>query len=44
MWWFLQYINMNQSQVYMYMHPPVLNPPPISLLIPTLWVVPMHWL
>ena len=39
MWWFLPYINMNQSRVYMC--PPILNPLPTS---PSLWVIPEHQL
>ena len=37
-WWFLPYINMNQPWVYM-SH--ILHPPPTSLPIPSLRVVPM---
>ena len=39
---FLPYIDMNQPWVYMCL--PTLKTPPISLLIPSLWVVPVHWL
>ena len=39
---FLPYIDMNQPWVYMCL--PVLNPPSIPLLIPSLWDVPVYWL
>ena len=38
LWWFLPYIDMNQPEVYMC--PPILNPPPTSLPIPS----HPHWL
>ena len=37
LWWFLPHIDMNQSRVHVC--PPILNPPPISLPTPSLWVV-----
>ena len=44
--WFLPYIDMNQPWMYMSPHPAapsaVLSPPPTSLPIPSLWVVPVH--
>ena len=40
LWWFLPYIDMNQPRVFMC--PPVLNPPPITLPILSLTVIPVH--
>ena len=39
LWWFLQYINMNQPRVHMCL--PILNLPSY---LPPLWVVPENWL
>ena len=35
LWWFLPYIDINQPWVYMF---PIMNTPPISLPIPSLWL------
>ena len=41
LWWFLPYIDMNQPWVYMCPHPEL---PSHFLPIPSLWVLPVHWL
>ena len=39
--WFLPYIDVNPSRVFVCPRP---EPPPTSLPIPSLWAVPVHWL
>ena len=42
LWWFLPYIDMNPPRLDMW--PPASNPPPTTLPVPFLWVVPVHQL